>query len=101
VKDPGRIVERLVDGHRIFGEPGPDQVLDPRIQRGLLRPEPVERPPRLGDELRRVLERLLARRVEAQRPFRFVHLPDSRTTLLATPGGSAARGARPAPAPAL
>jgi hypothetical protein len=74
VEDPRGIVERLVYRDGVFREGRPDQVLDALVERRLLGSEPVERPPRLRDELRRVLQRLLARRVEAQRSFGSGHL---------------------------
>ena len=67
VQDPRRIVEHLVDRGGLLGEPAPDQLTDARVERRLLRPEPVEAPPRLLHQLRRVRERLLARGVEAER----------------------------------
>jgi hypothetical protein len=65
VQDPRCIVERLVDGNRVLRKGAPDQLAYALVQRGLLWTEPVERPPRLRDQLRRMLQRLLARRVEA------------------------------------
>ena len=46
------------------GRPSAQDRSEPLVERRLLRPRPVEAPPGLRHQLRDVLERLLARRVE-------------------------------------
>ncbi len=97
VEDPGGVVERLVDRRRQLGERGAKKRAHALVQRGLLGPVPVEGPPGLGDELHRVLERVLPRRVESERPIGLRHGVDG------TPAPSTARVSGsirpPAPAP--
>ncbi len=71
------IVERLVHRHGRCGQPGLEEAPHALVERGLLGPVPIEAPPRLLDQLRRVHERLLARGVETKRPFRLGHLSDA------------------------
>ncbi len=70
VQRAGGVVQRLVNAHRLLREPGLQERPEPLVERRLLGPGAVEAPPGLGDQLRRVLERLLSRRVEPQRPIR-------------------------------
>src|SRR5207249_7944817 len=99
VQVPGGIVERLMDGHRLFGEGAADQLADPVVERRLLGTEPIERPPRLRDQLRRVLQRLLARGVEAQGSLWLAPRPRSSVHRFTSPTGDRRRGP-PAPASA-
>ena len=56
-------------GRRLLGQGVTEEPEHPLVERRLLGTEPVEAPPGLGHEARRVLERLLAGGVEPQLTF--------------------------------
>ena len=81
VEDARRVVERLVHRHGLARQSGAEEPAHALVERGLLRPVPVEAPPRLLHQLRRVREDLLARRVEPERSFELRHAFDGTAAL--------------------
>ena len=94
VEDPCRVVDRLVGGPGRGRELGLQEPADAFVERGLLGPVPVEALPRLGDELGRVLEHLLARGVQPQRDVGLGHGSDA-TRPGSRSGASAGRRSAP------